>query len=1196
MYLKRLEILGFKTFAQKTEILFPPGITAVLGPNGSGKSNVADAILWVLGEQNVRSLRGNINQDVIFAGNERRRPLGLAEVSLTIDNSSRILPLEFSEVTVTRRVYRSGEGEYFINRVACRLKDIYELFLDTGLGRDAYSMINQGEIDAILSVRSEDRRAIFEEAAGIKKYRHRKREAVKKLENTRQNLLRLHDIMVELEAQLGPLARQAEVARRYADLAGRLRAIELAWLGTQLRRLEGERGRLETLGRDLDTERARLDAELAAVRAEEATAQATVAQADEEREALRVKEAERQQQLTQAEAQIALTEERRAHADRQRAALEAEILDLERRVGDLAKRLQSAEQERGQQLTLVGEMRRQMEAQQAEAAQSQQRAATAEKDLEAERGRMLELARRQAGQRNQLAQLERQVQSGQTAVARLETESREAEAEQQRLEAQGTQAASRAEALNTEIPRLQERVSALRAAATTAEQAWKSATEASRTAEQQWRSLSARHAALAEMRDSYQGYEEGVRALLEAARHGRLAGRFRPLMDALRVAPELERAVEGALGPQAQAVLVDARAAEGALRFLRERPVGRVWLIRAEADGPAPDGSLAAQIAADADASGALRALLGRTVVAPNVDAALAAVGADGAAVTLDGEYVDGRGRIAAGTGKGGERASALLARRRELERLEGEVAAAAAAWESARQASEAAEAERERLRSEMTAQAGALEKHRVEQTAARREQERLVADLERARRAVSRSEEARKRTQAEQEQSRAELENLRQTVAGGEGDSAALEAEIARRRAVVDGLAAARRAAESAIGDLRVEVAGLEERARGSAAAARRQADGRTHAERQIAAKRQERIAALAETESLAAEGEEWRARVADLRQHAAEIAGEIAARNAARTGLVEAWEAFRARAADLASRQTEMLQRSHRAEVERTAAESEQTHLAAQLREEYDLAPAELTPDAAALETVNDPAGEIGRLRRQVRALGAVNLEAVEEHARLAERFQFLSEQRADLEEAQRRLHEAIREIDATTREKFLAAFHQIGAAFDEMFRRLFGGGQTELVLTDPEDLLETGVDIIVQPPGKKRQNLLLLSGGERALTAAAMLFALLKVKPSPFVVMDEVDAPLDEANVGRFGDVLREFSERSQFILITHNRGTMEVADTLYGVTMEEPGISKVLSLRLSEIADFERDQSNDGLAGRPRTHRHPLSLTP
>jgi chromosome segregation protein len=1196
MYLKRLEILGFKTFAQKTEILFPLGITAVLGPNGSGKSNVADAILWVLGEQNVRSLRGNINQDVIFAGNERRRPLGLAEVSLTIDNSSRILPLEFSEVTVTRRVYRSGEGEYFINRVACRLKDIYELFLDTGLGRDAYSMINQGEIDAILSVRSEDRRSIFEEAAGIKKYRHRKREAVKKLENTRQNLLRLHDIMVELEAQLGPLARQAQVARRYAELAGRLREIELAWLGTHLRRLEGERGRLETLGRELDEERARLDAELAAVRAEESTAQAAVALADEEREAVRAREAERQQQLAQAQAQVALTEERRGHTDRQRAALEAEILELERRVEDLAKRLESAEQERGQQLTLVGEMRRQMEAQQAEAAQAQQRAAAAEKELEAERGRMLELARRQAGQRNQLAQLERQVQSGQTAVARLETEGREAEAELQRLELQAGQASSRAEALNAEIPQLQERVTALQTGSAAAEQAWKSAAEAARTAEQQWRSLAARHAALAEMRDSYQGYEEGVRALLEEARRGKLAGQFRPLMDALRVTPELERAVEGALGPHAQAVLVDARAAEEALRFLRERAVGRVWLIQGEADGPAQEGSLAAEIAADADAAGPLRALLGRTVLAPDIDAARAAVagGGEAAAVTLSGEYVDGRGRMAVGTGKGGERAAGLLARRRELERLEQEVTAAAAAAESARQTSEAAEAERERLRSEVAAQSGALEKRRVEQTAARREHERLAADLERARRAVSRSEEARRRTQAEQEQSRAELESLRQAVAGSDGDSSALEAEIARRRAVVDGLVAARRAAESAIGDLRVDVAALEERARGSAAAARRHADGRTHAERQIAAKRQERIAALAESESLAAEGEEWRARVAELRQHAGELAGEIAARSAARTALVEAWEAIRARATDFASRQTELLQRSHRAEVEQTAAGSEYTHLAAQLREEYDLAPAELTPDAAALETVNDPAGEIGRLRRQVRALGAVNPEAVEEHARLAERFQFLCEQRADLEEAQRRLHEAIREIDATTREKFLAAFHQIGAAFDEMFRRLFGGGHTELVLTDPEDLLETGVDILVQPPGKKRQNLLLLSGGERALTASAMLFALLKVKPSPFVVMDEVDAPLDEANVGRFGDLLREFSERSQFILITHNRGTMEVADTLYGVTMEEPGISKVLSLRLSELADFERDHANGGPPA--RAHRHPLSTMP
>jgi chromosome segregation protein len=445
-----------------------------------------------------------------------------------------------------------------------------------------------------------------------------------------------------------------------------------------------------------------------------------------------------------------------------------------------------------------------------------------------------------------------------------------------------------------------------------------------------------------------------------------------------------------------------------------------------------------------------------------------------------------------------------------------------------------------------------------------------------------------------ERQQAERELETLRAAVAESDRDATALETEIGRRRVAVDRLAEARRKAEAEIGDLRVEIASLEERARSAAAAARRHADGRAQAERQLASKRQERIAALAEIESLAGDREDWTVRAEELRESAGNMNEEIAARGVARARCLEAVNTARARVTDLAARQTELLQRGHRAEVERTATESEYHHLTGQLRDDYDLAPSELTADVAALQTVNDPAGEIGRLRRQIKALGPVNPEAVEEHGRLAERFQFLTEQRDDLEEAQRKLHDAIREIDATTREKFLDAYHRIGAAFDEMFRRLFDGGRTELVLTDPDDLLETGVDIIVQPPGKKLQNLLLLSGGERALTAAAMLFALLKVKPSPFVVMDEVDAPLDEANVSRFGEVLREFAERSQFILITHNRGTMEVADTLYGVTMEEPGISKLLSLRLSEIAEFERAPVSGGANGHARPHRHPLAL--
>src|SRR5215210_3872488 len=317
MYLKRLEIFGFKTFAEKSEILFTPGVTAVIGPNGSGKSNVGDAVLWVLGEQNIRALRGNTSQDVIFAGNERRKPLGMAEVSLTIDNSTRILPLEFSEVTVTRRVYRSGEGEFFINRVPCRLRDIYELFLDTGIGRDAYSFVNQSEIDAILSVRAEDRRAIFEEAAGIKKYRVRKREALKKLENTRANLARVNDIIAEIEGQLGPLQRQSQAARRHSELYGRLRELELTWYGSTLRRLAMESDRLGGLIADLNAERERLEGQLEAVRAEEADRRSALHALDVELERLRLEETEQTRQVSQAESEVALLGEREESARRQ---------------------------------------------------------------------------------------------------------------------------------------------------------------------------------------------------------------------------------------------------------------------------------------------------------------------------------------------------------------------------------------------------------------------------------------------------------------------------------------------------------------------------------------------------------------------------------------------------------------------------------------------------------------------------------------------------------------------------------------------------------------------------------------------------------------------------------------------------------------------------------------------------------------
>jgi chromosome segregation protein len=1214
MYLKRLDIHGFKTFADRTEIVFTPGITAVVGPNGSGKSNIADAILWVLGEGNVRSLRGQTSQDVIFSGNERRKPIGMAEVSLTIDNSKRILPLEFSEVTVTRRVYRSGESECFINRVPCRLRDVVELFMDTGLGRDAYSMVSQSEIDAILSVRSEDRRAIFEEAAGITKYRHRKREAVRKLENTRQNLLRVNDIIGELESQLRPLARQAEVARRYQELSERLRELELAWLGVHLRRLGSERMRLEGLVAEITVERDRVGEVLEALREEEAARQESLRELEAEGERLREAETRYRESLARGEKELSLARERISAGERRREALAREARELAERITSAQQRAEAAEAERRELLERTAKLKTEMAAKTTEAKSAADAVEAETRALEAERAQVLEVARRQASARNQLTHLERQEASLAEAIARLTVEKEEATAEATRLAEALAAEEARIPALAAAVQEEEATIAALERQLSEAQQTWKQAAESARAAEQAWRAAAARHTALAEMRDTFQGYEEGVRALLNAAREGTLPGSLSPLMDALHVPAELERAVEAALGPCAQAIVADSTAtALAAARLARDRGLGRVALMpldwRDGATGLSRDGamdteSLASAIEAETSVNGLVGTLFGHVCLSQDLGAAIERlapsrerpVALSQAAVTSDGDLVTASGAIHVGRAQDAkERAKSVLARRRELQELERLVAEAEGASREAAAALEASEAERERLRAVRETEARRLDRAKSEHAEAVKARVRLQGEEERARRQAERLARQWEAAVAEQRAVAEERAAATAQLTGSDDEGAALEAAVAARQAAVQERRAALREQENRLADLRVELASLEERARAAASAAQRALDARSHAERSRDAAMGEEVTLEAELVALAEQIEALTAERASVEERLEALLVDLETCKGRHASEWEALQAMAGRLTTESDRRTELMERAHRAELEHAAADAEWNHLVAHLREEYDLAPellgGELAADEAEsgiLSRIADPQGEIARLRRQIKSLGAVNPEAVEEHARLSERYEFLSTQRADLEQAQEQLHQAIREIDATTRDTFMTAYRQIGAAFQEMFQRLFGGGQTELVLTDPTDVLETGIDILVQPPGKKRQNLLLLSGGERALTASALLFGLLKVRPSPFCVLDEVDAPLDEANVSRFGDVLREFAQQSQFIVVTHNRGTMEMADTLYGVTMEEPGISRIVSVRLSDLADEEPEP--EPMADR----RHPLVL--
>lgn len=1210
MYLKHLHIHGFKTFAEKTQIVFNPGITGIVGPNGSGKSNITDAVLWVLGENNVRELRGTTSQDVIFAGNDRRRPLGMAEVSLTIDNSERILPLDFSEITVTRRLYRSGESECRINNVACRLKDIYELFLDTGVGRDGYSQIGQGEIDQILSVRSEDRRAIFEEAAGIKKYRVRKREAERKLENTQQNLVRVHDIIGEIESQLGPLQRQANAARRYRELASRLRLLEHAWYGSKITRLNAEREQLAKLVAELTGERNRLESELATAQQDEKAIRHQLSELDARAEALRADETTALQRIAAAEAEKARAEERAGEVQRRLKTLARELEEAAQRIEEQVRRVEDINREEIQLKRDVDTLRAELSAAQAKAQEAVKVHQQAAADLERRRQAWLAKARREA-------ELEARLQSAEARIQGLEQQKKRAadaledgQAELQRLSTERDSFLAAAQGQKERAQALQAELDKVRTEGRKSEEAVATARSAQDGATRTLQTHRARLQALTELGEKGEGAAAGAKKLLEGVRRGHLRGRWSLLVEGFSVPAGLEKAVEAALGIYGDALLCESpEAAVAALRWLKNQKGSALILPGMPAGGAEPlPGSLGALVTAGdgTEPSPALawaRTLLGSTFL---VDSLETTAGEDASLwVTRTGEWRAATGAVSGGTLGAEGSAAAALSRRRELDRLQQELPPLEAAAEEARERVRKAEAEAKRLQGGLREQQSQADAARLEHQAQLREADRRKGDVERAVHRVERLKQEAARAEREAaaahdslRQAREERDRLAQGQAdAGTGDLD--EAAIRAGQEQVARLETARRTADTAVSDLRVKLAQQEQRLQGVMAAGRRAGEAGVFLDRQRAER-------LKEQRTLTAEGEQRTLTFAALTQ---EVNEAQAQRDQARTALAElaehraqlnaGMEKIRAAIQDLQSRLRELLERSHRVEVELTAVNTQRTSLgrewmdaaagAHSLEAEVDeqagglpelpLEPLVLTVEgllatwnAAAAEEVlrsySDAENEIGKLRRQIRSLGPVNPDAVEQYDQAKERYEFLTTQRADLESAREQLEGAIREIDEASRETFLRAFNAIAAAFDEMFKKLFGGGTTELRLTNPQDILETGIDVIVQPPGKKQQNLLLLSGGERALTASAMLFALLTVRPSPFCVMDEIDAPLDETNVRRFIDVLRSFAGRTQFILVTHNRGTMEGANQLYGVTMEERGVSRVLSCTLDD----------------------------
>jgi chromosome segregation protein len=1183
LYLKRLEILGFKSFADRIKLEFLPGVTAVVGPNGSGKSNISDALRWVLGEQSIKNLRGAKMDDVIFAGSELRKPLGLAEVTMVLDNSDHAASIDFTEIAVTRRLFRSGLSEYLINKAPVRLRDIQELFFDTGLGKDAYSVIGQGKIDFILSAKAEERRSIFEEAAGIIKYKSRKQVAERKLEETDASLLRIDDIINELNNQLGPLETQARLATEFLNYKTALTDLEINYYDRMITGLQAglvEIGRakaeLDEKYRDFESQSNVVDSEIETGRLqliedddrinqlheEYYRIQNTIDKYQEQAHFLTQKLDDLAKQELELEKSLAVNFERKQTMSQEQATIDQAIdrikLCLERDqilLGEEEQRLSA----RTTELTKL------------EAAEEQLKEALIE-GLSA----VAALKNQASSAALQKEFLVKQIEGCQKKLTGLQVQRLD-------LEAKSSAKAEALATLNAELIAGHQTRTGLSQQAV----GWEAEIGALEAKNLEWqqkmRGLEGKISVLAEMEKSHQGYFQGVKALIDEAAGQPFHRAIRGVVaDLIKVKPGMELALETALGSSLQNVVIDHdRSAQEGIAYLKRQGKGRATFL--PLNQIRSGESRLAQYQADLTQCGAQPALallefdpqyqqvfnylLNQVIVAPNLQSAVqlgAKLDRGLRIVTPEGDLVNPGGSITGGSVD--RRRLGLLSRRREIEDFKTE-----------KQETEAFLANGlQQVKNKREALKDCL--NRIEDLKKQEQNANLQrVALEREAYAIHQSlakivdDYQLETTQLEEltaETVKFETGKvgLTQDLENGELGLKTIEAQLAKVAANLTGAKQLKENSSQGISELKSQLSAGQQELNGKIILKEnflKQAAEVTTFEEQFQQKKVE----------LQQDRERINLTVGDLNhkmgtegQHLAGQQELINAEKTKKEQLLGQVKELETKGRNFRRKSTEFQNQLHRLDLAFNDRNSEIEHLQANLVEDY--GPDWQAQSDPAWVEPEDAVGRINQLKDQLKELGTVNLSAIDEFGQVQERYQFLTVQSEDLLKARESLHKVISEIERTIEQRFSETFQQVRVEFKKLFSELFEGGNADLFLLEPEDVLNSGIEIVAQPPGKKLQSLSLLSGGERAMTAVALLFSILRIKPAPFCILDEIDAALDDANVQRFARLLELFSEQSQFVVVTHRRGTMEVANALYGVTMEEMGISKLISLDLNQ----------------------------
>lgn len=1182
MFLKRLEVVGFKSFADRIGIDFVPGVTAVVGPNGSGKSNVTDAIRWVLGEQSAKSLRGSKMEDVIFAGSASRKPLNFAEVTLILNNEDEKVGIPFSEISVTRRVYRSGESEYLLNNQHCRLKDITDLFMDSGLGKEAFSIISQGRVDEILNSKPDDRRIIFEEAAGILKYKLRKKKAEQKLLETDDNLNRVLDILHELDSRLEPLKIQSSTVKDYLRMTEELRELDISLIVHDLKQYHDELSAVMEDHDQLEREERKKASEIAELQIKVDNLRATIQHIDSSIDEMQEHLVEASAEVERWEGRKALVQEKRSNAEKQFQQLQQSLKEAEAEEKELANN-----EEENKKLFAM----KKNEIQQLKAVIKQidmslnSSVSQLEQQIEEQKNLYIDLLNEEATAKNELKHIEQQLAQYEETEERINDRSEEMLKKLAQVSSEKNGIAEKLEKLKNKLGEVLEQYEQLQRQLKAATSSYDEKQQMLYKAYQHQQQLKSRKEAIEELESDYSGFAHGVKEILLARERGELSGIEGAVAELLKVEGKYSKAIETALGAATQHIVTKTEQdAQKAIGWLKAKKAGRATFLpknvmKSRKLSPSQIGQalnhpafirLAHELVGfDEQNRNIAEYLLGNVLVAENLEGASQIAKLCGykyRVVTLDGDIVNAGGSLTGGSMK---QQNTLFTRKAELEQLKAHLAQME---QSISQAEKTLAREKEsltnlqgqaemlKMQSEQYRQEEMelhskyveleLEEKNLKTTVSLASSEKNTASSRREAllKQKSQVEERLLQLRRELQQVNGKVEQLSKAKAKSETEKDLLREESAKKRSELAVL-------QEQLNQLQIQTADIELKR----SKLLQQIDTIS---REIEWIQNEQENELTEEEITKAI-QEW---IEKREQCSSTIQEKRRTRIDCQQQLAQLDE------------QLKELQRVHKGyleqlrsmDVKKSRIEFEINRLNNLLEEQYEIDFEEAKNEAVEMEDVEHIRKKVKLLKLSIEELGPVNLTAIEEYERVLERHTFLTEQRNDLIEAQNTLNETIREMDEEMATRFKESFDKIQQQFREVFQELFGGGHADLILLDPDNLLETGIEIVAQPPGKKLQSLSLLSGGERALTAIALLFAILNSRPVPFVILDEVEAALDEANVERYSRYLRKLSRDTQFIVITHRKGTMEGADVLYGITMQESGVSKLVSVKLEDEA--------------------------